>query len=270
MTLGKSDIDDVRGLLALQPSGDLTPDEARQVDEALRYSPAAKRETERFADCLAILRQAAEAPTGVEDRPSLWQRIEPELGPVRRSARRWQTVQRWMGAVPSSWLVAATLLLASANLLVWVSHRGGNVGNQRGGLPTSPVSVAPQQRLPVLVDPRDERGFVRPLLGLVVCTCEDRDCGVVIDGVLEGTPAAEAGLRRGDLVVAIDDHEIRCPACLVGYLRRLGVGQRVDIAILREGKKQSIDVMLGGLMRFNGRDLIIRESKLPPNVQFVP
>ncbi len=66
----------------------------------------------------------------------------------------------------------------------------------------------------------------------------------VIDSVLEGQPAAMAGLRSGDKVIAVNDEVIKDWRDWVRYLRKRP-GERVQVAILRDGNEQSINLLIG-------------------------
>lgn len=59
-------------------------------------------------------------------------------------------------------------------------------------------------------------------------------------------PAKEAGLRKGDILLAIDDTEITDGAQLKNYLiERTNPGQRVSIKVLRGQDEQTLTVTLG-------------------------
>jgi len=67
--------------------------------------------------------------------------------------------------------------------------------------------------------------------------------GMRIDGVTEGKPAANAGLRKGDIVIAIGAVEV---TDMMGYMKALGQfnkGDKAPVRILREGKEEVVQVM---------------------------
>ncbi len=69
-----------------------------------------------------------------------------------------------------------------------------------------------------------------PSLGVAATTVAGKDGGprgARLENVAEGSAAADAGLRRGDVVVAVDDVRIDGVDELVLTLREHGVGQRV-------------------------------------------
>jgi S1-C subfamily serine protease len=69
--------------------------------------------------------------------------------------------------------------------------------------------------------------------------------GETLPGVIPGAPADEAGLREGDIVVAINDRTIDTEHPLDATLAGFAPGQTVDIHILRDGAQLVIKVTLG-------------------------
>jgi serine protease Do len=69
--------------------------------------------------------------------------------------------------------------------------------------------------------------------------------GLLIRGVAEDSPAARAGLARGDLIVAIAGQAISGIDDLSGALRAAGPGGTVDLTVLRGAEERSVHVVLG-------------------------
>ena len=69
----------------------------------------------------------------------------------------------------------------------------------------------------------------------------DREGALVLAA---GDPAAAAGLRPGDVIVQAGSERIRRVEDVLGVLRRLSPGDRLELRILREGREQSIEVVL--------------------------
>ncbi len=63
-----------------------------------------------------------------------------------------------------------------------------------------------------------------------------------IDRVIPGSAAVKAGLRRGDLVVLVNDDVIQTTAKLRTYLAQIRSGLRVTITVNRNGALQSIQM----------------------------
>ena len=69
--------------------------------------------------------------------------------------------------------------------------------------------------------------------------------GAVVVGVDAGGPAADAGLRRGDVIVAAAGTEIRSPAALGVALAKRSPGQEITIRYRRDGMARTARLTLG-------------------------
>ena len=77
----------------------------------------------------------------------------------------------------------------------------------------------------------------------------DRDgtatrAGARIAAVTPNTPAATAGLRAGDIVVAIKGITVESRDSLIAHIRAERVGAQVTLTVLRGGARQDIEVTL--------------------------
>ena len=80
-----------------------------------------------------------------------------------------------------------------------------------------------------------------PWLGVAIA--DDTDAVRVTQVVLE-TPADKAGLRKGDLVLAIDDTPTPTAELLIATVRRHRVGEEITVHVIRGDKKLSIRALL--------------------------
>lgn len=71
--------------------------------------------------------------------------------------------------------------------------------------------------------------------------------GALIVDVVKGGPAAKAGLRKNDLVIAYQGKEIPDSDVMRDEVASTAVGQEVKITILREGKKEELVVRIESL-----------------------
>jgi serine protease Do len=71
-----------------------------------------------------------------------------------------------------------------------------------------------------------------------------RPVGVLVREVAPGSPAALAGLRVGDLVLAVGPHEIEDEEALRFRIATLEVGSTAVLTILRNGRERKIEVKL--------------------------
>lgn len=73
----------------------------------------------------------------------------------------------------------------------------------------------------------------------------DRITGAEVVAVTEGTPAAEAGIRPGDVVIAVDDTPVRNVSELQAVVARHDPGQRVTLTLVRYSERLEVPVELG-------------------------
>lgn len=66
--------------------------------------------------------------------------------------------------------------------------------------------------------------------------------GVRIEDVDRGGPAARAGLREGDIVVEVDGDQVRSARQFSRLIQETPDGRAVKLGIVRDGKRQSIEV----------------------------
>ena len=68
--------------------------------------------------------------------------------------------------------------------------------------------------------------------------------GAQIAGVTSGTPAANAGIKEGDVVIEVDGNPVDSSTALVAQVRERTAGDKVTLTILRDGKRQDVQVTL--------------------------
>jgi serine protease Do len=73
--------------------------------------------------------------------------------------------------------------------------------------------------------------------------------GVFIVEVMEGTPAAKAGLVNGDLVVALEDRPVTETRLLQRLIASAGAGRDVRLTVLRAEGRRRVDVRLAAMPR---------------------
>ena len=83
-----------------------------------------------------------------------------------------------------------------------------------------------------------ERGW----LGVAV---DDRDAGVTIASVDRTGPAARAGIRAGDVVVAVGGDRIESSRGLIRAVAVVPPGDRVEVTVRRQGREIEIPVSVG-------------------------
>ena len=68
----------------------------------------------------------------------------------------------------------------------------------------------------------------------------DRENGVLVVGVADSSPAGKAGLKRGDIIIAIDGHEVKNKSDFRGRMASYTVSSSIRFSILRDGKVKKV------------------------------
>lgn len=87
----------------------------------------------------------------------------------------------------------------------------------------------------------------RAMLGIRLGDDRDVKDGARVQGVTPGGPASDAGLKAGDVIVAIDGENLRgkdkpSAGALVEHMRTVKPGEKVKVEYLREGKSHSAEI----------------------------
>lgn len=75
----------------------------------------------------------------------------------------------------------------------------------------------------------------------------EHEGGAVVSDVVPDSPAAAAGLRRGDVIVAVDGETIEDHTDLSFCIRSHLEGDKVRLTVIREGKEREVSVTLGSI-----------------------
>ncbi len=73
----------------------------------------------------------------------------------------------------------------------------------------------------------------------------DRINGALVELVHAGTPAAAAGLQRGDVILKLEDITLRDHNHLINLISDLPPGQKVRLTVWRERQLRTVDVVIG-------------------------
>jgi serine protease Do len=115
-----------------------------------------------------------------------------------------------------------------------VSPSGGSVGI---GFATPSELV-----MPIITQLRASGRIERGWLGVSV---EDSDNGVTIANVERTGPAARAGLRQGDTVLAVNGERIAAARGLIRSVAAVSPGSNVNLSIRRQGREIEVPVTVG-------------------------
>ncbi|GBD44838.1 Periplasmic serine endoprotease DegP [bacterium HR40] len=131
------------------------------------------------------------------------------------------------------------------NTLIF-SPSGGNVGIG--------FAIAANLAKQVVADLIEKGAVERGWLGIVIQPVDEDIAralelpaarGALVNSVQPGSPAEKAGLRPGDVVVALDGQPVNDPRDLARKVAAAGPGHRAQLAVVRDGKEQTFEIELG-------------------------
>ena len=109
----------------------------------------------------------------------------------------------------------------------------------------------------------DEGHVARGYLGVMI-TDDPRllktfglDAGVVVDNVIEGSPADKADLKRGDVIVEVNGKPMSDSAHLRSTIADFGPDTKIELTVVRNGDRKKVDVLLTELPK----DLAMGEAQ---------
>jgi S1-C subfamily serine protease len=82
-------------------------------------------------------------------------------------------------------------------------------------------------------------------LGVSTGTASEGTPGALVAEVVQGSPAAEAGLRQGDVITALGEESVASTEDLVAAIAAREPGEIVTLEVEREGRKTALKVTLG-------------------------
>jgi len=88
------------------------------------------------------------------------------------------------------------------------------------------------------------RGYAKVRLGISPGQGKRKDPGLLIEGVIAQTSAADAGLKKGDVILKWDDQPMSDSGELMARLRDKNPGDVVTLHIKRDGSEQDVKVTL--------------------------
>jgi serine protease Do len=77
--------------------------------------------------------------------------------------------------------------------------------------------------------------------------------GVVVTNVLENSPAAKAGFKSDDVIVAVNGQPVHDNRALVRAVGNLAIGKPAEVEVLRDGQPRKLSVTLEAMPKDYGR-----------------
>jgi putative serine protease PepD len=120
---------------------------------------------------------------------------------------------------------------------------GGTTGTESGNIGVG--FAIPIEQVKITADQILRTGEARyPVIGAKVQTGQQDGSGAEIDEVIDGTPADDAGLKKGDIIVALDGQKVTDGIALIVSIRAHQPGETVTFTVLRDGDEKDFDVTL--------------------------
>jgi putative serine protease PepD len=124
-----------------------------------------------------------------------------------------------------------------------IATAGGGIGGEAGNIGVG--FAIPIEQVRVTADQILETGEARyPVIGAKVRTGGNDNDGALIDSVVEGQPAEEAGLAEGDLVVELEGERVTDGIALIVAIRAHQPGETLAFTVERDGDERVFDVTL--------------------------
>jgi serine protease Do len=105
----------------------------------------------------------------------------------------------------------------------------------------------------ILEQLKDTGEVTRGWLGVAIQTIDDdlaeyygikKGAGVLVTEAFPGDPAAEAGIKANDIIVAVDGQKVDQGRTLSRIIAGIPVGKKVTVALLRKGKQKDVKVTI--------------------------
>jgi putative serine protease PepD len=133
--------------------------------------------------------------------------------------------------------------VVGVNSAIATTGGGGLAGTESGNIGVG--FAIPIEQVKVTADQILRTGEARyPVIGAKVLTGQRDGAGAEIDDVVSGTPAEEAGLEKGDVVVALEGKKVTDGIALIVSIRSHQPGETLTFTVQRGGEEQDFEVTL--------------------------
>jgi len=109
-----------------------------------------------------------------------------------------------------------------------------------------PVKMIREVADEIIQTGRVERGYLGVLISddKKLLKTFGTDQGVVVEDLLQASPADRAGLQPGDVIILVDDETIQSARQLRQVIAKFDPGQTIRATFLRDGQKQQLEITL--------------------------
>ncbi len=128
------------------------------------------------------------------------------------------------------------------------------IASQSGGFQGIGFAVPSNMAMDVMNSLLANGKVIRGWLGITIQNVNDQLAGAMdlktsegalVGDVLKDTPAADANLKPGDVITSLDNQPIKDSSQLRNRVASMKPGTKVDLGIVRDGEKKSVEVTLG-------------------------
>jgi len=91
----------------------------------------------------------------------------------------------------------------------------------------------------------------------------DRPAGALVAGVVEKGPAAEGGLRQGDVIVTVDGQQVDDPDAFGFRFATKALGGQTNVTVLRGNRRVNLSVRLAPAPETRPRDPVVLKGRFP-------
>jgi len=135
--------------------------------------------------------------------------------------------------------------LIGVNTAILSSRGGGNVGIGFA-IPTALIKDVMQQLIEFGVVKRGRLGvYIQDLTPQLAKAFDMNNLrGVVVSQIMPQSPAAEVGLKAGDVITSVNGRDVENSSDLKNIIGLLRVGRKVDLVIVRNGREKRLSVVV--------------------------
>jgi len=127
------------------------------------------------------------------------------------------------------------------------SQSGGNIGI---GFAV-PVNIAKKTADQLIDKGKVEHGYLGIYFqelteeSIKTLDLKDIEYGMLVNSVFENSPAEKAGIKTGDIIIELNGKTLKKASDLALTIGNSKPGTKINLTIIREGRKLSVDVILG-------------------------
>jgi len=135
--------------------------------------------------------------------------------------------------------------LIGVNTAILASRGGGNVGIGFA-IPTALIKDVMQQLIEFGVVKRGRLGvYIQDLTPQLAKAFDMNNLrGVVVSQIMPQSPAADVGLKAGDVITSVNGRDVDNSSDLKNIIGLLRVGRKVDLVIVRNGREKHLSVVV--------------------------